>query len=266
MDGRDELAANLEGANHGQVEVLVAHGGVETSYQFRFHAHHAAVSGTDGTGRLAVLVEHVIVVLYLDHAHVATRLQNVEIGNGIAVGIGSYLIDVRLIPQAVVLVVVDDVDGVAHEPAVGLVPRRYYVAVGIVLHIVLQCQLGQLVAVGVEVHASFPVPAVLVVDDDTVQGQLPALVLGLADVAGIAVHTRGGGQRDVEQDVAGLLCIVFERTREATVEEREVETEVPSLGVLPAQLRVRQCVDIVASLVVGAVAEVVVAHVQAAER
>ena len=148
---------------------------------------------------------------HLDHTHVSTGLEDVH----------SCLFS--LLPQTDILIVVDHIDRMSGEPTVCLIRYRLAVLVN------STGQLGQLVAVLIEVDTSFPVPTVLIVDDDTVQCELPTLVLGITDVTCIAAYTRGRRQRNVEQDIVGLLDVVLKRSRQTTAEHGEVDTEVPGL-------------------------------------
>ena len=175
MDGTDELTANLEGTDNSQVESLIADGSIETTNQIGLHALDNTVVSTNGTARchtifLEVALRSIATILHLDHTYVSAWLKDVQIG-------------ITLLPQSVVFIVVDHVDRIANEPTVAFVSFRLAVFCD------GTCQLGQFVAVSIEVDTCFPVPTVLIVEDNAVQCQLPTLVLRFTDVTGKAANT-----------------------------------------------------------------------------
>ena len=91
----------------------------------------------------------------------------------------------------------------------------------------------------VDVQAGRPVPVTLL-DDGAVDGEFDTLVGGGAHVGHHAAYTRGARQGKAEEDVLRSDRVVLGRTAETALEEGEVHTEVPGLGVFPAEFRVRQ--------------------------
>ena len=133
---------------------------------------------------------------------------------------------VGLLPDAVILVVIEAVDRIADEPA------------GARVLLLAGSQGDELAAVVVDVQAGRPVPVTLL-DDGAVDGEFDTLVGGGAHVGHHAAHTRGARQGKAEEDVLRSDRVVLGRTAETALEEGEVHTEVPGLGVFPAEFRVR---------------------------
>ena len=92
---------------------------MEAAKQVGLHIHDLTVISTDSTGRQTICIV-VTSVLHLNHTQVATGFQNLEIGLLCSVG-KCNSIDILSIPQTLVFIVVDDIDGVADEPAVVLI-------------------------------------------------------------------------------------------------------------------------------------------------
>ena len=236
MERGDQDTAALEVAEDGEIPVAILQVGVETAEEFRIgvDGHHVVL--VDGTDGLAILV--LTVILDLDVARRGARLED---------GHQGFL---ALLPQAVILVVVEAVDRHADEPAVAAV-------LGLA-----GCQGDEFVAVCVDVDASIPLP-VTGVDDRTVEGELDTAVLRAADVGGVAAHAGGVRKLEVEQDVVRALAVVFDRTGQSLVEETEVDTEVPGVGVFPAEVGVRKRGHVVAGRI--GIAEVVRAGAEGTE-
>ena len=168
-------------------------------------------------------------VLDLDHTE-----RSLVTGDRIHIaGLEDVHVRITLLPEAVIFIVIDALERIADEPAVALVLGRA-VREG-----------DKLVPVGVDVQAGFPAP-VTAFDDGAVDRELDTPVPRGADVGGSAGHTGRRGQAQSEQDVLGVDAIVLDRTAETALEEGIVQTEVPGVGVLPAEFGVGKRRDIVA--------------------
>ena len=168
-------------------------------------------------------------VLDLDHTE-----RSLITGNRIHLaGLEDVHIRITFLPEAVIFIVIDALERIAHEPAVAFVLGRT-VRKG-----------DEFVPVGVHVQAGFPAP-VASFDEGAVDRKLDTPVPRGADVGGGAGHAGRSGQAQAEQDVLGVDAIVLDRTAETALEEGIVQTEVPGVGVLPAEFGVGKRRDIVA--------------------
>ena len=118
MDGRNQLTTNLEGTDHGQVEVLVTNSRIETTNQVGLHAHDLTIASINLAGRHTVSII-VTGIFHLDHTQVSTGLQNIEVGLAV-----STSLNIALVPQALVLIVIDHIDRIANEPKVTFITVR----------------------------------------------------------------------------------------------------------------------------------------------
>ena len=209
------LAAELEGALHGEIEAVGVQAGAEAAEELGQRGAELVAGGVGEHGGLLVgsLGGHVAVSI-LDLVDVLP----VQALAGLLIDTGE-------------LVHVSVVEGSAN--LVDLVAG----ADTVLGNALIQAEDGVLVAAQVEV----PVPEeVAGIDDRTVEGEFETAVADGAHVHGDTTGRVTGGKRNVlvVEQVLGVAVEVLDGTVQAALEEFEIDTGVEGLGGLPGQLLV----------------------------